>query len=143
MPPFNTFEAFPVNSTIFIPTVSSTLHDALEAWQNWSDVTFDDKYRTAILTLVEGLAALAGYFLGFVYCWLLLQLVKTARYWLAEAVQAVPVLNGWWVAPSVEIAATQYPEYCWQAMAPAVTNAILNDEMKCAVAAEDTPTDIS
>jgi hypothetical protein len=139
-----------MNSTIFIPSVSSTFHDAFEAWQDWSNDTSDDQYRAAILTLVEGLAALTGYLLGFVCCWLLLQLVKTARYWLAEAVQAVPVLNGWWVAPCVEIAAMQYPESCWQAMAqpskgiaPAVTKAVLDYELSWAVAAEDTPTDIS
>jgi hypothetical protein len=132
-----------MNSTIFVPTVSSTLQDLFEAWQNWSDVTFDDKYRAAILTLVEGLATVVGYLTGCVCCWLLLQLVKTARYWLVEAIQAVPVLNGWWVAPSVEIAATRYPESCWQAIAPAVTQAILNDELSWVIAAEDIPTDIS
>ena len=70
------------------------------------------------------------------FVWLALQLVKTVRYWLAEAVQAVPVLYGWWKAPFVEIQATQYPESCWQAIAPAALAAILDCELDWACAAE-------
>ena len=99
-----------MNSTISISAAPSTLNSALETWQDWSDTTFDDQYREAILTLVAGLARLVGYLIGCAYCWLVLQCTKTTRYWLSEAVQAVPVLRGWWIAPSIEIEATQYPE---------------------------------
>ena len=103
-----------MNSTISISTAPSTLNSALETWQDWSDTTFDDQYREAILTLVAGLARLVGYLTGFIYCWrwLVLQCMKTTRYWLVEAVQAVPVLHGWWRAPSIEIEMMQYPESC-------------------------------
>ena len=133
-----------MNSTLPIPTTLSTLTDALDAWQDWSDVTFDDKYREAILTLVVGVAMLTGYLVGFGYHWLLLQLVKTVRYWLEEAVQAVPVLYGWWAAPFIETQATHYPESCWQVLAesfqgriaPAALAAILDYELDWAWAAE-------
>ena len=132
-----------MNSTISISAAPSTLNSALETWQDWSDTTFDDQYREAILTLVAGLARLVGYLIGCAYCWLVLQLMKTARYWLTEAVQAIPVLRGWWVAPFVVIEPTQYPEYCWQAIAPAVLKAILDDELSWAVDAEESPINIS
>ena len=123
-------------ATISIHTAKSTWSNALDAWQDWSDATFDDKYRAAILTLVEGLATLIGYLIGFAYGWLYLQCVKTARYWLAEVVQAVLVLSGWWTVPFVEVVTTQYPDICWQAIAPAVTAAILDYELSWACAAE-------
>ncbi len=125
-----------MNSTLPSSVNPSTLTDAVDAWQDWSDTTFDDKYREAMLTLVAGVALLIGYLVEFVYHWLALQLVKTVRYWLAEAVQAVPVLYGWWKAPFVEIQATQYPESCWQAIAPAALAAILDCELDWACAAE-------
>jgi hypothetical protein len=130
-------------STISVNTAESAWNNALDAWQDWSDATFDDQYREAILTLVAGLARLVGYLAGFAYGWLTLQCLKTACYWLIEAVQAVPVVNGWWRARFVEIKATQYPEYCWQAMAkpskgtaPAVLSAIFDYELEWACAAE-------
>ncbi|CAN5656353.1 hypothetical protein BH23CYA1_BH23CYA1_16720 [soil metagenome] len=129
--------------TISITSAESTWNNALDAWQDWSDTTFDQQYREAILTLVAGLATLAGYLIGYACCWLLLQLVKTVRYWLTDAVQAVPVLNGWWKAPFVEISATQYPEFCWQAIAPTTLNAILDYELSWAVEAAAIPIDIS
>ena len=139
----HTFKVLNMNSTISISTVPSAFDNALNAWQNWSDATFDNQYREAILTLTEGLATLVGYLTGFAYWWSMLQLVKTVRYWLAEAAQAVPVLHGWWVAPFVVIEPTQYPEDCWQAIAPATLEAIFNDELSWAVAAEERPIDIS
>ena len=142
-PTIHTFKVLNMNSTISISTVPSAFDNALNAWQDWSDNTFDDQYREAILTLTEGLATLAGYLTGFAYCWSMLQLVKTVRYWLAEAAQAVPVLHGWWVAPFVVIEPTQYPEDCWQAIAPATFKAIFNDELSWAVAAEERLIDIS
>ena len=132
-----------MNSTISISAAPSTLNSALETWQDWSDTTFDDQYREAILTLVAGLARLVGYLIGCAYCWLVLQCTKTVRYWLSEAVQAVPVLRGWWMAPSIEIEATQYPESCWQAIAPAVSQAILDYELDWAIAAEPIPIALS
>ena len=129
--------------TISVNTAESAWNNAINAWQDWSDTTFDEQYRQAILTLVSGLATLVGYLAGFACCWSMLQLTKTARYWLAEAVQAVPVLHGWWVAPFVVIEPTQYPEYCWQAIAPVTLKAILNDELSWEIAAEASPIDIS
>jgi hypothetical protein len=123
-------------STISVNTAEPAWNNALDAWQDWSDSTFDDRYREAILTLVEGLSALVGYLAGFAYGWLLLQCLKTACYWLIEAAQAVPVVNGWWRAPFVEIDATQYLDHCWQAIAPAVSSAILDYELDWACAAE-------
>lgn len=117
-------------------TSQSILVTALDAWQDWSDATSDDKYREAILTLIEGLVTLVGYLAGFAYCWLVLQCVRTVRYWLTEAVQAIPVLRGWWAAPSIEVSPTQYPESCWQVIAPATLAAILDDELDWACAAE-------
>lgn len=129
--------------TISVNTAEPAFNDALAAWQDWSDATFDDQYRAAILTLIEGLASLTGYLIGVACCWLLLQCVRTVRYWLAEAVQAVPVLHGWWRAPSIEAKATQYPESCWQAIAPAVTQAILDYELEWAIGAEAIVRDMS
>lgn len=123
-------------STISVHTAESAFNDALAAWQDWSDATFDEQYRAAILTLIEGLATLTGYLIGFACCWLVLQCMKIVRYWLSEAGQAVPVLHGWWVAPFVEVEATQYPEICWQGIAPAVSAAILDYELEWACAAE-------
>jgi len=111
-------------------------HNGLDACQEWSDATFDDEYRQALLTLLEGLATLTGYLVGFAYSWLLLQCAKTARSWLSEVVQAVPVQSGWWSAPFVEIEATQYPEVCWQGISSAVSAAILDYELAWAWAAE-------
>lgn len=122
--------------TLSVNPTESFWNNALDAWQNWSDATFDDEYREAILTLVEGLSRLTGYLVGVVCCWLLLQCAKTARYWLAAAVQAVPVQSGWWSAPFVEIEATQYPEACWQGISSAVSAAILDYELAWAWAAE-------
>jgi len=127
------YPTFPISVSL----TKITLYNALNAWQNWSDTTFDDKYREAILTLVGGVTTLVGYLVGCAYCWLALQLTKTVRCWLTEAVQAVPVLNGWWAAPFVEIKPTQYPEICWQALAeslqgriiPAVAEDILDYEL--------------
>lgn len=62
-----------MNSTLPSSVTPSTLTDALDAWQDWSDTTFDDKYREAILTLVAGVALLIGYLVEFVYHWLALQ----------------------------------------------------------------------
>jgi hypothetical protein len=130
-------------STISVNTAESAWNNALDAWQDWSDATFDDQYREAILTLVAGLAKFVGYLAGFTCSWLLLQCLKIACYWLIESAQAVPVLNGWWRAPFVEIEAVQYPDYCWQVMArpskgtaPAVSSAILDYELAWACAAE-------
>ncbi len=125
-----------MNSTISISAVPSTLDNALDAWQDWSDTTFDQQYREAILTLVDGMATLVGYLAGFAYCWLLLQTVRTVRCWLTAAEQSVPVLNGWWKAPFFEVSPTQYLDYCWQAIAPAALAAILADELDWACAAE-------
>lgn len=122
-----------VSTWATIQIISSEL---LDQAQDWSDKKFDDKYREAVLTLVAGLALLTGYFVGFVYRWLLLQLMKTGRYWLAEAAQAVPVLCGWWAAPFIETQATQYPESCWQAISAAALAAILDCELDWACAAE-------
>ena len=130
-------------SPISIRTAETAFSHALDTWQDWSDATFDDRYRAAILTLLEGLAALVGYLIGCACCWLVLQCMKTVRYWLTEAVQAVPVLNGWWVAPFVVIEPTQYPEYCWQVIAPVTLKAILDDELSWAIAAEASPINIS
>ena len=132
-----------MNSTISISAAPSTLNSALETWQDWSDTTFDDQYREAILTLVAGLARLVGYLVGFAYYWSMLQLTKTTRYWLSEAAQAVPVLHGWWVAPFVVIEPTQYPDNCWQAITPTALKAILDYELDWAVAAELIPIALS
>jgi hypothetical protein len=123
-------------STISVNTAESAWNNALDAWQDWSDATFDDRYREAILTLVAGLANLVGYLAGFAYGWLLLQCLKIACYWLIESAQAVPVLNGLWRVPFVAIEAMQYPEDCWQSIAPAVSSAILDYELAWACAAE-------
>lgn len=129
--------------TISVNTAESAWNNAIDAWQDWSEATFDDQYREAILTLVAGLATLVGYLAGVACCWSMLQLMKTARYWLTDAVQAVPVLNGWWRPPFVETIATQYPECCWQAVAPTVAAAILDYELSWAVDAAAIPIDIS
>lgn len=121
---------------ISIPTAKSTLNNALDVWQAWSETTFDDKYREAILTLVEGLLQLVVYLVGMAYYWLQLQVVRTVRYWLSEAVQAVSVLNGWWKAPFIEVQATQYPESCWRGIASTVTADILDYELSFATSAE-------
>ena len=123
---------FPVSTS----TANLALHNALDAWQAWSDTTFDSKYREAILTLVEGLAQLAVYLAGTAYYWLNLQVVRTVRYWLSAAEQAVPVLNGWWKAPFVKIQAVSYPESCWREIAPAVAADILDYELSWAGDAE-------
>lgn len=136
------YSTLPVSVSVSL--TKTTLDNALNAWQNWSDATFDDKYREAILTLIGGVTTLVGYLTGFACCWLALQLTKTARYWLTEAVQAVPVLNGWWSAPFVEIQPTQYPEICWQALAeplqgriaPETDEDILDYELSWAETAE-------
>ena len=119
-----------------LAAAQETLNHLLDRWQVWSDATFDDKYREAILTLVEGISRLAIYLVGMAYYWLKLQTIRTVRYWLAAAVQAVPVLNGWWQAPFVAITPTQYAESCWQAIAPAVATEILDYELDWAWAAE-------
>ncbi len=129
--------------TISVNTAESAWNNAIDAWQDWSEATFDEQYREAILTLVAGLATLVGYLIGCGYCWLVLQLMKTARHWLTEAVQAIPVLRGWWVAPFVVIEPTRYPDDCWQVIAPAVSQAILDYELDWAIAAEESPIDIS
>ena len=85
-----------------LAAVQETANNLLDGWQAWSDATFDDKYREAILTLVEGVSRLVVYLVGLTYYWLKLQTLRTVRYWLSEAVQAVPVLNSWWRAPFVE-----------------------------------------
>ena len=117
-------------------TVPTTVNNLLDRWQAWSDATFDDKYREAILTLIEGVLRLAVYLAGLTYYWLKLQTLRTVRYWLSEAVQAVPVLNSWWRAPFVAIAPTQYPESCWQAISQATAMAILDYELDWAWDAE-------
>ena len=119
-----------------ISTANLTVNNLLDRWQAWSDATFDDRYRTAILTLVEGVLRLAVYLAGLTYYWLKLQTLRTVRYWLSEAVQAVPVLNSWWRAPFVAITPTQYPESCWQAIDAAVAYAILDYELDWAWDAE-------
>lgn len=137
--------------TISITSAESAWNNAIDVWQDWSEATFDQQYRQAILTLVAGLATLAGYITGFACYWLLLQITKTTRYWLTDAVQAVPVLNGWWRAPFVKVSATQYPEHCWQALteslqgriAPGTLKAIYDDELSWAITAEESPIDIS
>ena len=129
--------------TISVNTAESAWNNAIDAWQDWSDTTFDEQYRKAILTLVAGLATLVGYLVGFAYYWSMLQLTKTTRYWLSEAAQAAPVLHGWWVAPFVVIEPTQYPDDCWQAIAPTALKAILDYELDWAVAAELIPIAIS
>ena len=119
-----------------LAAVPTTVNNLLDRWQAWSDATFDDKYREAILTLVEGVLRLVVYLMGLAYYWLKLQTIRTVRYWLSEAVQAVPVLNGWWRAPFVAIVPTQYAESCWQAINAAVASAILDYELDWAWDAE-------
>lgn len=121
---------------ISISTVHLTFHNALDTWQVWSDTTFDDKYRAALVTILEGLAQLVAYLTGTAYYWLQLQVVRTVRYWLSDAVQAVPVLNGWWTVPFFTIPPMQYPESCWRATAPAVAVDILDYELSWAETAE-------
>ena len=123
-------------TTLSVNLAESAWNTALDAWQDWSDATFDDEYRQALLTLVEGLSMLVGYLVGFTYHWLLLQCTKATHDGLAAAVQAVPVLSGCWVAPFVTIEATQYPEACWQGISSAVSAAILDYELAWACAAE-------
>ena len=117
----------------------STCNELIDQAQDWSDKTFDNQYREAILTLVEGVVLLIGYLAGFLYSWLRLQVVKTHRYWLARTVQAVPVLNGWWSAPSVLLELVTYAERCWQAITPTVNTDILDYELSYAFAAEAVP----
>ena len=119
-----------------LATVPTTVNNLLDRWQAWSDATFDDKYREAVLTLVEGILRLVVYLAGLAYYWLKLQTIRTVRYWLSAAVQAVPVLNGWWRAPFVKIAPTQYPERCWCAIARTVAAEILDYELDWAWDAE-------
>ena len=114
----------------------STCTELIDQVQDWSDKAFDNKYREAILTLVEGAVLLIGYLAGYLYGWLRLQVLKTHRYWLAEAVQAVPVLRGWWSAPSVLLERITYAEDCWQAITPTVSADILDYELSHAVDAE-------
>jgi hypothetical protein len=123
-------------STISVNPAESTWNNALDVWQDWSDAAFSDHLRAIILNFIESLAVLVGYLVGFSYGWSILQCVKTARYGLAEAMQAAPVLRGWWSAPFVHIETTLYPEACWQAMAPATVAAILDYELAWACAAE-------
>ena len=119
-----------------LAAVQETANNLLDGWQAWSDATFDDKYREAILTLIEGVSRLVVYLVGLTYYWLKLQTLRTVRYWLSEAVQAVPVLDGRWKAPFVQIAPTQYPERCWQAISQATAMAILDYELHWAWDAE-------
>ena len=64
-----------VSSAAFpsLATVQTTVNNLLDRWQAWSDTTFDDKYRAAILTLIEGVLRLAVYLAGLTYYWLKLQ----------------------------------------------------------------------
>ncbi|KPQ31486.1 MAG: hypothetical protein HLUCCA11_23620 [Phormidesmis priestleyi Ana] len=55
-------------STLSVTPTESVWNNALDAWQGWSNVTFDDEYREALLTLLEGLATLIGYLVGVVCC---------------------------------------------------------------------------
>ena len=118
--------------TLPINPAESPWHNALDTWQAWSDATFDEQYSAALLTLVEGLATLTGYLIGFTYCWLTLQLMTSACYGLSEAIQVVPVLNSWWTAPFIQLQPTPYPDSCWQAVAPAVAQAIFDYELSWA-----------
>ena len=126
------YPTFPVS----IATANHTVNNLLDRWQAWSDTTFDDKYRAAMLTLIEGVSRLVVYLVGLTYYWLKLQTLRTVRYWLFEAVQAVPVFNGWWRVPFVKIAPTQYAESCWQAIDATVASAILDYELDWAWDAE-------
>ena len=73
-----------IYTTLSVNPAKFSWNNGLDACQEWSDATFDDEYRQALLTLLEGLATLTGYLVGFAYSWLLLQCAKTARSWLSE-----------------------------------------------------------
>ena len=119
-------------------TIEIICSELLDTAQAWSDRTFDNQYRAAVLTLIEGLALLVGYVVGYAYSWLRLQCMTAVRYGLSEAVQSVPVSEGWWSAPFVVFEPTPYPAYCWQALSQSVNAGILAYELSFAVgAAED------
>lgn len=99
-----------------------------DQWQRWSNETFDNEYREAILTLVAGVALLVGYTAGYAYGWLKLQVIIAVGYWLADAVQAVPVHAGWWQTPFIVLKPVVSLESYWQV----VEQDILNYELSWA-----------